>query len=32
MNSSGRYIVERYLLDDLWETDKVELKLNESTF
>ena len=29
---SGRYIVERYLLDDLWETDKVELKLNESNF
>ena len=30
--TSGRYIVERYLLDDLWETDKVELKLNESNF
>lgn len=29
---SGRYIVERYLLDDLWETDKVELKLNEANF
>lgn len=29
---SGRYIVERYLLDDLWETDKIELKLNESNF
>lgn len=29
---SGRYIVERYLLDDLWETDKVEEKLNESNF
>lgn len=29
---SGRYIVERYLLDDLWETDNVELKLNESNF
>lgn len=29
---SGRYIVERYLLDDLWETDKVELCLNESNF
>lgn len=29
---SGRYIIERYLLDDLWETDKVELKLNESNF
>ena len=29
---SGRYIVKRYLLDDLWETDKVEDKLNESNF
>jgi DNA polymerase elongation subunit (family B) len=29
---SGRYIVERYLLDDLWETEKVEEKLNESNF
>lgn len=29
---TGRYIVERYLLDDLWETDKVEEKLNESNF
>ena len=29
---SGRYIVERYLMDDLWETDKVEDKLNESNF
>lgn len=29
---SGKYIVERYLLDDLWETDKIELKLNESNF
>ena len=29
---SGRYIVGRYLLDDLWETDKVEDKLNESNF
>lgn len=29
---SGRYIVERYLLDDLWETDKVEETLNESNF
>lgn len=30
--TTGRYIVERYLLDDLWETDKVELTLNESNF
>ena len=29
---TGRYIVERYLLDDLWETDKIEEKLNESNF
>lgn len=29
---SGRYVVERYLLDDLWETDKVEDRLNESNF
>lgn len=32
VNVSGRYIVERYLLDDLWETDKVELTLNEANF
>lgn len=29
---SGRYIAERYLLDDLYETDKVELRFNESNF
>lgn len=29
---SGKYIVERYLKDDLYEADKVELKLNESNF
>ena len=29
---SGRYIVERYLLDDIWETDKIEDKLNEANF
>lgn len=29
---NGRYIVERYLLDDIWETEKVELTLNESNF
>ena len=29
---SGRYIVERYLFDDLWETDKVELQLNQANF
>lgn len=30
--TTGRYIVERYLLDDLWETDKVELQLNQANF
>lgn len=29
---SGNYIVNRYLEDDLWETDKVELRYNESNF
>ncbi len=29
---TGKYIVERYLLDDLWECDKVELSLNQSAF
>lgn len=29
---TGKYIVERYLLDDIWETDKVELALNEANF
>lgn len=29
---TGRYIAERYLLDDLWETDKVEVRYNESNF
>lgn len=29
---SGQYIVERYLYDDLWECDKVELTLNQSAF
>jgi DNA polymerase elongation subunit (family B) len=29
---TGRYIAERYLLDDIWETDKVELRYNESNF
>lgn len=29
---SGRYIVERYLLDDLWETDKVDEKFNQASF
>jgi len=29
---TGRYIAERYLLDDLWECDKVELKYNATNF
>lgn len=29
---SGRYIVERYNLDDIWETDKVEERFNETNF
>jgi DNA polymerase elongation subunit (family B) len=29
---TGRYVVERYLLDDLDETDKVELRYNQSNF
>ena len=29
---TGEYIVKRYLLDDLWETDKVEYKYNVTNF
>ena len=29
---SGQYIVNRYLLDDLWECDKVEHRYNTSNF
>lgn len=29
---TGQYIIERYLLDDLWECDKVESKLNTANF
>lgn len=29
---SGEYIIHRYLMDDLWECDKVEAKLNTSNF
>ena len=32
VRKSGRYIVERYLLDDVWEADKVELTLNGQNF
>lgn len=30
--TNGRYIVNRYLLDDLWECDKVELRYNQPNF
>jgi hypothetical protein len=30
--TTGRYIVERYLKDDIYETDKVELRYNEANF
>lgn len=30
--TDGHYIVMRYLLDDLWECDKVELKYNTTNF
>ena len=29
---TGRYIIQRYLLDDLWETEKVEGRYNQSNF
>lgn len=29
---NGKYIVERYLIDDLWETEKVDTIFNQSTF
>ena len=29
---TGKYIVNRYLLDDLWECDKVELRYNTTNF
>ncbi len=30
--TTGKYIVERYLLDDLWETDRIDEIYNQSTF
>lgn len=30
--TTGRYIIERYLKDDLYETDKVELRYNQPNF
>ena len=32
VETTGKYIVERYLLDDLWECDKVEHKFNTTNF
>ena len=29
---TGKYIVERYLLDDLWECDRVEHRYNNNNF
>ena len=29
---TGQYIVERYLIDDLWETEKVDNIFNQATF
>jgi len=29
---NGKYIVERYLIDDLWETEKVDSIFNQATF
>ena len=29
---TGRYVVQRYLLDDLWECDKVEQRYNTTNF
>ena len=30
--TTGKYVVERYLLDDLWECDKVEHRYNTTNF
>lgn len=30
--TNGKHIVERYLIDDLWETEQVDLKYNEASF
>lgn len=30
--TTGAYIVERYLLDDLWETEQVDNKFNQASF
>jgi DNA polymerase elongation subunit (family B) len=32
IKTTGKYIVERYLLDDLWETEKVDNIFNQATF
>ena len=29
---NGKYIIERYLIDDLWETEKVDNIFNQATF
>lgn len=30
--TTGRYIIERYLIDDLWETEQVEEQFNQANF
>ena len=30
--TTGKYIVSRYLLDDLWETEKVDDQYNQASF
>ncbi len=32
VETTGKYIIERYLFDDLWEADKVEWKYNSTNF
>lgn len=29
---TGKYIVERYLLDDLWETEQIDVRYNQASF
>lgn len=32
VETTGSYIVERYLIDDLWETEKVDFEFNQAAF
>ncbi len=29
---TGKYIVERYLIDDLWETEQIDVRYNQASF